>query len=121
MRGNDYHGVFLKVCVAAGLLFLSSAIVQGQDGRRSAPSSPPPSEVTPEVRVLADLIRDLQAQLQTLNLQLNELRTEEQRTSEEARELRSELDLAKAKIVPVAKESPSTVQQGAPAYSESTQ
>ena len=31
---------------------------------------------------------DLQAQVQTLNLQLSELRTEEQRTSEEARDLR---------------------------------
>jgi hypothetical protein len=121
MRGNGYHRVYLKVCMAAGLLFLSSAVVRGQDGKRSAPSSPPPSEAAPEVRVLADLIRDLQAQVQTLNSQLSELRTEEQRTSEDARELRHELDLAKAQIVPVAKESASTLQQGGQAYSTSTQ
>jgi len=44
------------------------------------------------------LIRDLQAQVQTLNSQLSELRTEEQRTSEEARDLRRELDLAKGQM-----------------------
>jgi hypothetical protein len=121
MRGNGYHGVSLKVCVAAGLLFLSSVIVRGQDGNRSAPSSPPPSEATPEVRVLADLIRDLQAQVQALNSQLGELRTEEQRTGEEARELRRELDLAKAQIVPVAQDSASTMQPAGQAYSAATQ
>jgi hypothetical protein len=121
MRGNDYHGVFLKVCVAAGLLFLSSALVRGQDGKRLAPSGPPPSEATPEFRVLADLIRDLQAQVQTLNSQLSDLRTEEQRTGEEARELRHELALAKAQFVPVAKESASTLQQAAPISYAATQ
>jgi hypothetical protein len=114
MRDNGYHGVSLKVCVAAGLLFLSAGVVRGQDGKRSAPSSPPTSETTPEVRVLADLIRDLQVQVHILNSQLSELQTEEQRTSEEARELRHELDLAKTQIAPVAKESASALQSAAP-------
>jgi hypothetical protein len=48
------------------------------------------------------LIRDLQVQVQTLNSQLSELRTEEQRTSAEAHELRHELDLAKARMNPPA-------------------
>jgi hypothetical protein len=121
MRGNGYHGVYLKICAAAVLLFLTSAIVRAQDGRRSAPSSPPPSEATPEVRVLADLIRDLQAQVRALNSQLGELRTEEQRISEEARELRRELDLARAQMVPVTRESASGLQSAVPAYSATTQ
>src|ERR1700687_4223095 len=95
MRGDGYQRMRLKVCVAASALFLCSVAVRGQDGRRAAPSSPPPSEATPEIRVLADLIRDLQVQVQMLNSQLSELRTEEQRTSEEARGLRHELNLAK--------------------------
>src|ERR1700674_4684760 len=98
MHGNGCQWRGLKICVAASSLFLSSVVVRGQDGRRAAPSSPAPSEATPEIRVLADLIRDLQVQVQTLNSQLSELRTEEQRTGEEARELRRELDLAKTQM-----------------------
>ena len=100
MRGDGYQRMRLNFCVAASALLLCSVAVRGQGGRRAAPPGPPPSEAAPEMRVLADLIRDLQGQVQTLNSQLNELRTEEQRTGEEARELRRELDLAKARMPP---------------------
>ena len=102
MRGNGYQWTGLKICVAASSLFLFSVGARGQDGGRASPSSPPPSEVTPEVRVLADMIRDLQTQVQALNSRLSELRSEQQRTGEEARELRRELDQAKTKILPPA-------------------
>ena len=82
MRGNGYQWRGMKICVAASSLFLFSIGARGQDGRRESPSSPPPSEATPEIRVLADMIRDLQTQVQTLNSQLSELRTEEQRAGE---------------------------------------
>jgi len=42
--------------------------------------------------------------VQTLNSQLNDLRTEQQRTSEEARELRRELDLVRVQTIPADKE-----------------
>jgi hypothetical protein len=113
MRGNAYPTMLVKTCVAASALFLCSVVVRGQDGRKSAPSTPPQPEATPEVSVLAGLIRDLQAQVQILNSQLSELRTEEQRTNEEARELRHELDLAKAQMAPVAKVSASIMQPAA--------
>jgi len=90
----------------ASALFLCSVVVRGQDGRRDAPSGPPPSEATPEIRVLADLIRDLQAQVSALNSQLSELRTAEQRTGEEARELRRDLDFAKARMISPANAAP---------------
>src|ERR1700675_3344759 len=116
MRDNGYQWRRLNICVAVSSLFLFSATVRGQDGRRTAPSSPPASEAAPELRVLADLIRDLQSQVQTLNSQLGELRTEEQRTSEEARELRQELDLTNARMLPSANvalnSSPESVSQG---------
>jgi hypothetical protein len=100
MRVNGCRWRELKICVAASSLFLFSTVVHGQDAGRAAPSSSPasPSEAAPEIRALADLIRDLQAQVQALNSQLSELRTEEQRTSEEASELRHELDLAKDRM-----------------------
>ena len=100
MRVNSCRWRGLNVCVAAISLFLFATIVHGQDAARAAASSSaaPEGEAAPEIRALADLIRDLQAQVQTLNSQLSELRTEEQRTSEEARELRHELDLAKGRM-----------------------
>jgi hypothetical protein len=55
-----------------------------------------------EVRALAELIHELQTQVQTLNSQLGDLRADQKRTSEEASELRKELNLAKAGIAPAA-------------------
>jgi hypothetical protein len=100
MRVKSCRWKGLRICVAASSLFLFSAVVHGQEASRAAPSSSPASErkSAPEIRALADLIRDLQVQVQTLNSQLSELRTEEQRTSEEARDLRRELDLAKGQM-----------------------
>jgi len=100
MRVKSCRWKELRICVAASSLFLFCAVVQGQDASTAAPSSSPASEreAGPEIRALADLIRDLQVQVQTLNSQLSELRTEEQRTSEEARDLRRELDLAKGRM-----------------------
>src|SRR5258708_17991427 len=100
MRVKSCRWKELRICVAASSLFLICAVVHAQDTLSVAPSISPASEreAAPEIRALADLIRDLQAQVQTLNSQLSELRTEEQRTSEEARDLRRELDLAKERM-----------------------
>jgi hypothetical protein len=122
MRVNGCRWRDMKICVAASSLFLFSTIVYGQDASssRAAASSSPASEREgePEIRALADLIRDLQAQVKTLNSQLSELRTEEQRTSEEARELRHELDLAKGRMLPTSNatldSTPASVSQGYP-------
>jgi hypothetical protein len=84
----------------------------------AVPPSPAAADSLSAVRALADLVHDLQAQVQVLNSQLRELRTDEQRTSEEARELRHELDLARAQLAPVAHESLNSysapVSRGAP-------
>ena len=122
MRVNGCRWRDMKICVAASSLFLFSTIVYGQDASssRAAASSSQAydREGGPEIRALADLIRDLQAQVKTLNSQLSELRTEEQRTSEEARELRHELDLAKGRMLPTSNatldSTPASVSQGYP-------
>ncbi len=105
MQGKGYPKLFVRIGVVAGLLFLCSVVAQGQEVRSAASSSPSTSEVSEapaEVRALADLIRGLQDQVQTLNSQLGDLRMEQERTSTEARELRRELDLVKAQGAPAA-------------------
>jgi len=102
MQSMSYTKISLRICVAAGFLFLCSVVVQGQQIRSAASSSPSSAEAPADVRGLSELIRDLQSQVQTLNSQLGDLRMEQDRTTEEARELRRELDLVKAQGAPAA-------------------
>jgi hypothetical protein len=105
MQGKGYSKLFLRIGVVAGLLILRSTAARGQEVRSAASSSPSTSEASDapaEVRALADLIRGLQNQVQALNSQLGDLRGAQERASEEARELRRELDLVKAQGAPVA-------------------
>ena len=95
MRVKSCGRIFLNICMALTFLFFGTIAVHGQDGRIAVSSSTPPPEANSEIRVLADLVRDLQMQVQALSSQMSELRTEQQRSSEEARELRRELDLAR--------------------------
>jgi hypothetical protein len=55
-----------------------------------------------EVSALAGLIRDLQAQGQVLDAQLHDLQIEQQRTQEEATELRHELEVTREQLAPSA-------------------
>jgi hypothetical protein len=96
MQGMGYTKLTLRICAVAGLLFLSSALAQGQEVRSAASSNSSASEAPPEIRALSDLVRGLQAQVQTLNSQLGDLRMQQERASAESRELRRELDLVKA-------------------------
>jgi hypothetical protein len=94
--------ILRRAFAVVGLLSLSSAVAYGQAEGTPASSSPPKSETAVDVRALTELVRDLQAQVQALNSQLGDLRAKQQQTSEDARALRQELDLAKAQMAPVA-------------------
>jgi len=102
MQGKGYAKRSLRIGVVAAFLFLSSVVVRGQEVRSAASSNPSASEVPAEVGALSDLVRGLQAQVQTLNSQLGDLRTQQERTSMEARELRRELNLVKSQGAPAA-------------------
>jgi hypothetical protein len=102
MQGKGYPILSLRIGVVAAFLFLSSVVVQGQEVRSAASSNPSASEVPAEVRALSDLVRGLQAQVQTLNSQLGDLRMQQERTNTEARELRRELNLVKSQGAPAA-------------------
>jgi regulator of replication initiation timing len=98
MRGNEIRGSLLKVCIGATIWMLSCAPARGQEPTAQTAPMPAQADATPDVRALADAIRALQAQVQMLNSQVSELRADEQRWHAEARELRSELELSRARL-----------------------
>jgi hypothetical protein len=128
MRVKRCGKQILRVFLVASLLCICSGHIRAQEERQAAAStsSPPESETAAEVRVLSEMIHDLQGQVQALNSQLGELRAEQNQTSEEARALRHELDLAKAQTAPSSMESagqystPGSVPINAPAGSSLT-
>jgi hypothetical protein len=95
MQGKGNPNRSLRIFVLAGVLSLCSVAARGQEIRGAASAGSSASEAPEEIRALSDLIRGLQAQVQTLNSQLGDLRTEQERMSAEARELKRELDLVK--------------------------
>lgn len=102
MQSKGYRDILRKVFALVGSLCLSSAVAHAQEDRKSSSPSPPPSEEAADVRALTELVRHLQAQVQSLDSQLGDLRAKQQQTSEEAHALRQELDRAKAQMTLVA-------------------
>jgi hypothetical protein len=102
MQGKRYPNLYLRIFLVAGVLVLGSAAARGQEFRGAASSGSSASETPAEVRALSELIRGLQAQVQTLNSQLGDLRLEQERASAEARELRRKLDLVITQGAPAA-------------------
>jgi hypothetical protein len=97
MQAKGYPKQTLRIIAAVGAAFLFCAAAHGQDVRGAASSGGSAAPETPaEISALADLVRGLQSQVQTLNSQLGDLRKEQERASAEARELRRELDLVKS-------------------------
>jgi hypothetical protein len=84
----------LRISAVASISLLGTGTVRAQVISQSAQSIPP-SPPDPNVRALADSVRELQGQVQSLVEQLAELRAEELRDHAEARELRQELALAR--------------------------
>ena len=101
MQRKSHGGILLNICIVATSLCVASSAARAQESHRLAPLSQQPSDTEPESGALPDLIRDLQMEVQALNSQLTDLRAEQQRTTEETRALRHELDLVKAQKVPV--------------------
>ena|SRR5580700_3054934 len=98
MRGNEMRGSLLRVCFGAIILMLSCTLARGQEPTAQPATMLAQADAVLDVRALADAIRSLQVQVQTLNSQVNELRTDEQRWHAEARELRNELELTRAQL-----------------------
>jgi hypothetical protein len=93
MQGHTFQKL-LRISAAASIFLLGTGTVRAQAISQPAQSIPP-SPPDPNVRALADSVRELQGQVQSLVGQLAELRAEEMRDRAEARELRQELELAR--------------------------
>jgi hypothetical protein len=101
MLGNGRGKLFVQVLMTAGFfLLLHSPFARGQNAAPTGAPGAVPADSVPDVRALADSVRALQMQVQSLNSQMNELRAAEEREHAEARALRSELNRATAKSVP---------------------
>jgi hypothetical protein len=93
MQGHTFQKL-LRISAAASIFLLGTGTVRAQaisQPARSIPPSPP----DPNVRALADSVRELQDQVQSLVEQIGELRAEELRDHAEADELRQELALTR--------------------------
>jgi len=98
MLGNGRGKSLVQVLVtASSLLLLHSPFARCQNA--AAPSAPgaAAADSAPDIRALADSVRTLQMQVQSLNSQVSQLRAAEEREHAEARELRNELNRATAK------------------------
>src|SRR5271155_4427970 len=82
-----------RVLVTASLLLIWPALTVSQ----SAPSASS-VEPVPDLKSLAALVLQLQSQVQTLNSQVSELRTAQQRAVQDAGELRAELNRTKERL-----------------------
>jgi hypothetical protein len=98
MQEHTFRKV-LRISAAASILLLGTGTVRAQALSQPAQSIPP-SPPDPNVRALADSVRELQGQVQSLAEQLADMRAEELRDRAEARELRQELALARDRRQP---------------------
>ncbi len=99
MPATGRRKIFLQVLMTASLLLLRSPLIRCQSAPAGSSPGAPPADALPDIRTLAESVRALQVQVQSLNSQVSELRTSEEREHAEARALRNELNRATAKLV----------------------
>jgi len=82
-----------RVFVTAGVLLIWPSLALSQSA-----SSASSTEPSPDLKSLAALVLQLQSQVQTLNSEVSELRTAQQRAVKDAGELRAELNRTEEKL-----------------------
>jgi len=92
MQSNRWHPVYFKLFLATGILICSSSVAWSQS------ESPRQADETIDVKSLATSVRLLQAQVQTLNEEMDQVRAEAQRAQHEAEALRTELNRANSAL-----------------------
>jgi hypothetical protein len=98
MRGDSFQKL-LRISAAASVFLLGAGALRAQSTSQPSQPSFPPAPAS-NIGALADSVRELQVQVQSLAAQLAELRTEELRNHAETRELRQQLEIARAQNSP---------------------
>src|ERR1700722_14740308 len=86
MQSNRWCPVCFYLLLAVGILMCSPAVAWGQS------ESPRPADETIDVKSLAASVRQLQAQVQTLNEEMDRVRLTAERAQHETEALRTELN-----------------------------
>jgi hypothetical protein len=76
------------------ILFTLNLLLTGVPGARGQSAGVAASEVSPDAKVFAETVRQLQAQIEALSLQVSELRNTQESTLQEVKALRAELGRA---------------------------
>ncbi len=92
MQSNRWCPVCFNLLLAVGILMCSPAVAWGQS------ESPRPADETIDVKSLAASVRQLQAQVQTLNEEMNRVRLTAERAQHETEALRTELNRANSAL-----------------------
>ena len=93
MQSNTLSRLHFRLLVTAVLLLFSPFLSRGQN----APN-PPTADSTPDLKSLAESVRLLQSQVQSLNSEVSELRSGQQQALQEAAALRRELNRTKEQL-----------------------
>lgn len=105
MQSNTLFRFHSSLLVTAVLLLTMPTLTKGQNV-----PSPSTGDSTPDLKSLAESVRLLQSQVQSLSSQVNELRSGQQQALHEAAALRSELNRTKEQLA--ARERPGAGQEG---------
>ena len=104
MQSNTLLRFHSRLLITAVLLLITPTLTKGQNV-----PSPPTADSTPDLKSLAESVRLLQLQVQSLSSQVNELRSGQQQALHEAAALRSELNRTKEQLA--AREQPGAAQE----------
>jgi len=98
MRKVARGGIIILILTSSGLNLMTACPGYGQEAQALPTPSAAVEANKEDVKTLAELVRQLQAQLQGLNSELGQLRIEEQSARAEMVALRKELNVAKGPL-----------------------
>jgi hypothetical protein len=98
MRGDSFQKI-LRISAAASVFLVGAGTLGAQTTSQPSQPSLPPAPAS-NIGALADSVRELQVQVQSLAAQLADLRAEQLRNHAETRDLRQQLEIARAQNSP---------------------
>lgn len=100
MGANRRRVQILQVLLITGGWLIFSPHLSAQDARDSArAATQATSAQTPDMRQIADAVRELQEQMKALNAQVSDLKQSNEEAHAEARQLRNELHRLNGTVV----------------------